>query len=276
MSSESIGLIAGNGSFPLEFIDSVHAQGKKVFVVALELEADPQVSQKADICHWIKVGQFGRLLKLFKDNNITRAAFAGGVVKARIFSGISFDLAAINLIARARSFKDDVLLRKVAEELEKNGTEVISPYEFLTKSVPVKGKLTSRGFSDLELKDSLLGIEAARGIGALDIGQSVVVFQDVVAAVEAVDGTDSCIRRGGEVAKTAGSWNPGKGAVLVKVAKPQQDLRFDLPSIGLSTIENCHSAGITAIAIEAQKSLILDCAATLKLAEKYEIAIQAI
>lgn len=276
MNQEYIGLIAGNGAFPLEFIESVQAKGGKVFAVALEQEADPVLSSKADICHWIKVGQFGRLLKLFKDNHIKKAAFAGGVSKVKLFSGISFDLAAVTLIAKARSFKDDVLLRKVAEELESNGTSVISPYEFLFKSVPVKGKLTTRGFSDMELKDSLLGVEAARGIGALDIGQSVVTYQDVVAAVEAVDGTDSCIKRGGDVAKTAGTWSPGKGAVLVKVAKPQQDLRFDLPSIGIDTIENCRQAGVTAIALEAEKSLIIDCAKTLSLANQYNMAIEAV
>lgn len=256
--TDAIALIAGNGKLPFEFCKAVKSAGKKIFVIAIDGEADASLKNLADHFLSVKVGQFGKMIQALKKDKIAQVAFAGGIKKTRLFDGINFDLPAVALIAKAGSLKDDVILRKVAEEIEKNGTQVIPPTLYLPESVPNAGLLSKRSLSKQEQHDAKIAFEAAKGIGALDIGQSVVVHQGVVVAVEAVDGTDATILRAGKVAKTEGTWNPGKGAVLVKVSKPQQDLRFDLPSIGLQTIKNCFTAGITAIVLEAGKSVVLN------------------
>ncbi len=271
--SKLIALVAGNGRFPIEFCLNAKEEGYRIVSIALGGEADPELEKHSDIYHCIKIGEFGKLLKLLVDSGAKEVAFAGGVKKIKLFDGLSLDLTAMNLMAKARSLNDDVILRKIAEEIEKKGITVIPATQFLKKSVPPKGLLSQRKPSTEELSNYEFGFPITKGIGALDIGQSIVVAEGIVVAVEAVDGTDATILRGGIVAKTTGNFKSGKGAVLIKLAKPQQDLRFDLPTIGPKTIENCYKSGITAIFLDANKSLILDYDETVKLVNQYQIAL---
>ncbi len=274
--SKLIALVAGNGRFPIEFCQNAKEQGYQILSIALGGEAEAELEQYSDFYHCIKIGEFGKLLKLLADYQVTEVAFAGGIRKVRLFDGLSLDLTAINLMAKARSLNDDVILRKIAEEIEKKGITVVQATKFLTKSVPAKGLLSKRKPSNEELAGLEFGLPITKGIGALDLGQSIVVAEGMVVAVEAVDGTDATILRGGRVAKAFGDFKAGKGAILIKLAKPQQDLRFDLPTIGPKTIENCYQAGISAIFLEADKSLILEIEVTISLVNKYQLALQVI
>lgn len=271
--SKLIALVAGNGRFPIEFCLNAKEQGYRIISIALGGEAEPELEKFSDVFHCIKIGEFGKLLKILVDSGTKEVAFAGGVKKIKLFDGLSLDLTAMNLMAKARSLNDDVILRKIAEEIEKKGISVIPATSFLKTSVPTKGRLSSRKPSTEESANYEFGFPITKGIGALDLGQSIVVAEGMVVAVEAVDGTDATILRAGLVAKTAGNFKPGKGAVLIKLAKPQQDLRFDLPTIGPKTIENCYQSGVTAIFLDADKSLILDFDETIRLANHYQIAI---
>ena len=268
-----VAIVAGNGDLPIEFANCAKEKGHRVLGIALANEADPELSSHVDHFEQIKIGKFGALLKLLREYQAKEVAFIGGVKKIKIFRDLGFDLPALNLLAKTRSMQDDVLLRAVADEIEAAGVTVISSARHLNESVPAAGCITTRKFSEQESEDAKFGLEMARGVGALDIGQSVVVYKQVVVAVEAVDGTDATILRAGEVADTAGQAKAGKGAVLVKIAKPQQDLRFDLPTIGAETIKNCHKAGVTGIILETGKSLIVDREKTIALANKHSIAI---
>ena len=275
-SEHLIALIAGNGSFPMEFCQNARERGYQILTIALGEEANPELQKLSNFFHSIKIGEFGKLLKLLNQYQVKQVAFAGGIKKIRLYDGLSLDLTAMNLLAKARTLDDDVILRKIAEEIEKNNITVIPATSFLTKSVPKKGLLSKRAPSSLEIDDLNFGFPITKGIGELDLGQSIVVAKGMVVAVEAVDGTDATILRGGAVAQTAGTFKPGKGAVLIKLSKPQQDLRFDLPTIGPVTVENCYQAGITAIFIEAEKSLILDFEKTIELTNKFKIALQSV
>ena len=272
--SETIAVIAGNGVLPIAFAQCARQEGLNVLGIALGGECDSDLESEVDFFEQVKIGKLGALLKILEKYKVERLAFAGGVKKIKIFQDVAFDLKALNLLARTRSLKDDILLREVAKEIERSGVEVIAADLFLKHLLPQEEFLTSRNPSKQEQEDIELGIEAAKGIGKLDIGQSVVVYKGVVVAVEAVDGTDATILRGGEVAGTNLNQKALKhGAVLVKFAKPQQDLRFDLPSIGVKTIENCVKAGITAICLEREKSLMLDKEEMLALADASSISI---
>ncbi len=271
-----IGLIAGNGDFPLEFAGNAKKLNLDVIAVAHVGETDERLSNVTRHCEWIKLGEVGKALNTLKRFGVKQAAFVGGIKKVKLFSGFKPDLRAISIITRARSIKDDVLLREIANEAEREGIEIFSASVLLDRSVPKKGLLTKRALSPEEINDAKLGYEAAKGIGALDIGQTVVVHQGAVVAVEAIDGTDATILRAGDVAKTAGVAKVGHGCVIVKLAKPQQDLRLDLPSVGLTTLENAAKAGVTAIVIDAGKSLILDVDNFLARANELKIAIIAV
>lgn len=262
-----LGLIAGNGVFPLEFAKNARAAGRELVVVAHRGETNPQIEEFALHTTWIAVGQLGKLLKTFTRAGVRQVAFAGGIKKAKLFKGFSPDLCGILFLAKLRSSNDDVLLRGVTHELEVRGIKVFSASLFLQESVAQGGCLTRRMLSATERSDAAVGWEAAKGIGALDIGQTVVVKRRTVVAVEAVDGTDATIARGGSIA--------GPGAVVVKVAKPQQDLRVDLPTIGVETIRALHAAEVTALVIEAGKTLLLDPVNIVKEADQFGIVLFA-
>ncbi len=264
-----IGLIAGNGQFPLEFTENAAKRGLKVIAVAHKGETDPALSQKAHECVWVKVGQLGKVIATFKKHGVTQVAFAGGISRVRLFGGLKLDWRGVKLVARTRSKKDDVILRAIASELESEGLKVFGAEVLLESSVPQLGVLTARDLTPGEVSDSTIGIEAARAIGKLDIGQSVVAYDGLVTAVEAIEGTDDMIRR-------AGILTGGRGGVLVKLCKPQQDVRLDLPTVGEVTIDTMKSVGLTALILEAGKSIILNPIATIRAANSAGIAIKVV
>lgn len=248
--SSPIGLVAGSGLLPLEFAKNAKSRGLDVVVLAHVGETDSSIEQYAKACTWIRVGQLGKILDVLGRSGVKQVAFAGGISRVRLFRDVRLDWRGAALLAKLGSFKDDVVLRGIARELESSGMAVISATALLDKSVPSAGRLTRAGLSVQQVKNALIGWEAAERIGSLDIGQTVVVNQGVVVAVEAVEGTDATILRAGELS--------GGGAVVVKVCKPQQDTRLDLPTIGLQTITCMQQAKAGALVLQAHRAIVLE------------------
>lgn len=263
-----IGLVAGNGSFPLEFARSARKRGLAVVAVAHLGETEPAIEPLVEKCVWIKVGQLGKIIDCFKHNGVKQAAFAGGIARVKLFGGVKLDLKALTALAKVRSVKDDVVLRAVAKELESTGVSVFSASLLLTESIVRAGYLTKRQLTADEISDASIGWEAAKTMGRLDIGQTVVVAQGLIVAVEAVEGTDAAIRRAGELVNG--------GGVVVKVLKPQQDQRIDLPAIGPTTISVLQQASIAALVVEAEKTIILQPTEVVAQANRCGISIKAI
>lgn len=260
-----IGLIAGNGTFPIEFAKAAKRKGLTVVAVAHEGETMRELEQIADSVFWIKVGQLGRLIKIFKEQGVADALMAGGIKKTRLFGGAMPDLRGAALLARMLYKKDDSILRAVAEELESEGITVRESTLFLDDMLAPVGVLTRRRPTKDEQKDIKFGWYMAKEIGRLDIGQTVVVKGQAVLAVEAIEGTDEAIRRGGVLGNG--------GAVVVKVCKPHQDLRFDLPAAGIQTIKTMAEVNASCLAVEAGKTIILERDAVVKEADSLGIAI---
>jgi DUF1009 family protein len=272
VSSDSIfsrfGLIAGNGRFPLLFAQSAQKKGVEVIAIAHTGQSLPELEQYVDKIHWIKVGQLGKLIKLLKTENIRDAAMVGGISKTLMFSNVRPDVHALSLLAKIKTMKDDVLLRAIAEEIESQGITIHNSTLFLSDLLSPSGCLTKRKPNKQENSDIAFGWETAKTIGKLDIGQSIIVKDQVVVAVEAIEGTDEAIKRAGKLGK-------GKGLVVIKVSKPQQDMRFDLPAIGPQTIITMREAGGSVLAIEAGKTLLIDKDELIKKANERGIAIVA-
>ena len=262
-----LGLVAGSGFLPLEFLRAAKDAGHEVLVVAHRDETSPEIEKLTSRCLWVRVGQLGKIVSFFRNSGVKQLAFAGGIKRARIFREVWPDMLALQLAARLGSLRDDVLLRGVVAEFEKLGIQVISPGVLLKSCHPQVGQLTKRGLTEAELADARLGWEAAHGIGALDIGQAVCVLDRAVVAVEAVEGTDRMLLRAHDLA--------GRAGVLVKLAKPQQDLRIDLPAVGPATIETMRRAGATALILEAGRAIMLEPGEMLSAAEAAGIAIVA-
>lgn len=250
MVMDRIGLIAGNGIFPLEFAKAAKQKGLFVVAVAHEEETLPELSELVDSISWIKVGQLGRIIKIFKDQGVKDVLMAGGIRKTRLFSGAMPDLRGAALLARMLYKKDDSILRAVADELESEGITVRESTLYLDTILAPRGVLTKRRPSREEEKDIEFGWQMAKEIGRLDIGQTVVVKGQAVLAVEAIEGTDEAIRRGGRLGN--------RGAVVVKVLKPHQDIRFDLPAVGRQTIKTMAEVGAACLAVEAGKTIMLE------------------
>jgi UDP-2,3-diacylglucosamine hydrolase len=262
---EKIGLIAGKGQFPLLFAQAARRQGLEVVAVAHRGETDPALESLAHRCHWISVGQLGKLIRAFTAAGVTRAVMAGGVSRGRLFRDFRPDFKALKLIRRVGAGHDDRLLRAVAGELEKAGITIVSPLLYLEDLLAPPGPLSRRQPSSPELQDIAFGFKIAQAVGRLDLGQCVVVRRQVVTALEAIEGTDDTIRRGGRLA--------GRGAVVVKVCKPGQDLRFDLPSVGKGTIATMQEVEAKVLAVEAGKTLIFDREEMVALADRAGIAL---
>ncbi len=222
--SEKIGLIAGKGQFPLLFADAARRRGLVVVAVAHRGETDPALENLCHQCHWVFVGQLGKLIRAFKSAGVSRAVMAGGVSRGRLFRDFRPDLRALGLIRRVGPGHDDRLLRGLAAELEAEGITIVSPLVYLEEILAPAGPLSRRRPTPQEMQDIEYGFRIAKAVGRLDLGQCVVVRRQVVTALEAIEGTDEAIRRGGRLA--------GKGAVVVKVCTPGQDLRFGLPAVG--------------------------------------------
>lgn len=262
---EKIGLIAGSGQFPLLFSKSAVQKGFSVYTAAYVNEADPELTQLSEKIQWLHLGQVKRLIRFFKQNNVSRAVMVGAVRKTRLFTDVKPDMKAISIIAGMRQTHDDAIMRAFADSLEKEGIKIEPSTFLLPELLATKGVWTRRKPSRSEKKDIALGFSIAREIGRLDIGQSVVVGGGSILAVEAIDGTDATVKRGGEL---------GKGeAVLVKICKPNQDFRFDVPSIGMGTIETMARYDVRTLAIEAERTVVFDRTAMIRLADENDIAI---
>lgn len=248
--SSPVGLVAGNGNFPIEFANNAKARGLSVVAVAHRDETKSELANLVDECLWIKIGQLNKLIKFFEKKKVRQVALVGGIRRAGILRRVKLDWLGLKLLARLGTVRDDALLRGIAEEIERSGIEVISANVLLERSVPGPGLLSERMPSPEELRQALIGWDVAESIGQLDIGQTVIVNQGVVVSVEAIEGTDAAILRGGELS--------GKGAVVVKLPKPHQDLRFDLPAVGPKTMEIMGQVGATVLVVLGGQTIFLD------------------
>jgi DUF1009 family protein len=229
--SENIGLIAGKGQFPLLFAQAARQQGAAVIAVAHRGETDPALESLVAELHWIHVGQLGKIIRIFKAAGVRQAVMAGGISRGRLFREFRPDWRALSVIRRAGAGQDDRLLRAVTAELEAEGITIAPSTLFMDDLMAPAGALSRRSPSPEELEDINLGVQAAKELGRLDIGQCAVVRRQVVVALETVEGTDATIYRGGELA--------GPGAVVVKMSKPGQDLRFDVPAVAWTPLPPC-------------------------------------
>ena len=264
----TIGIIAGGGQFPLMVAEAAKARGLRTVAVALYGETEPVLSEKVDKIIWIKLGQLGHLIKAFRAEGVKNAIMAGSITKKRMFENLRPDLKGLAIMTKLAVFHDDDILRAVADELAGEGIEIVSSTAYLPELLVEEGCFTKRKPGKEEMEDILFGWKVAKELGRLDIGQSVVVRQKTVLAVEAIDGTDATIRRGGRIAK--------EKAVVVKVSKPNQDLRFDVPSIGLETIGIMGEVKAAVLAVEAGRTLIFDREKMLQKANEKKIAVIAL
>jgi len=265
VNTANIGIIAGGGQFPLLFIDAAKKAGRRVVVVAHKGETDESVVQSADSVCWVKLGQLGKLISFFKEAGVGETVFLGTITKTRIFRDILPDLKGISLWNKIDRKQDDGILRAIAGVLEEEGIRVLESTLYLRHLLFPAGVLTRKKPSREQRRDIEFGWQNARAIGRLDIGQCVVVRDCTVLAVEAIDGTDATILRGGALAK--------EKAVVVKVKKPNQDFRFDLPATGLTTIESLQKVKGAVLAVEAGQSLMFDRELMIEQADKAGIVI---
>ena len=263
-----IGLIAGNGKFPLIFAEEAKRQGYSVVAVAHREETDAALECRVDEFTWIYVGQLGKIIRTFQKAGINEAVMAGGIRKVRLLGNFRPDLRGARFLAKIKSREDDALLRGIADELASDGIRIIDSTFCLSSIIPQEGVLTRKTPNAAQWEDIKLGIRVAKEIGRLGIGQTVVVKNRVIVAVEAVEGTDAAIRRGGELSRS--------GCVVVKVSKPQQDLRFDVPAIGVETINTLRQIGGAVLAIEAGKAILIEKDELLRAADENSIAIAAV
>jgi UDP-2,3-diacylglucosamine hydrolase len=265
ISDGRIGVIAGNGRFPIIFADNAHKMGLQVYAVAHEGETEPELEQHVDRIHWIKIGQLNKLINAFKSDGVRNVVMLGGIKKTYVYSHARPDFRVLALAAKLVLWKDDDILRALAAELEKDGITICESTFGLAGILVEEGTLTSRQPTKKEWIDIRYGWDVAKETGRLDIGQCVVIKDRVVVAVEAVEGTDEAIKRGGDLAK--------ERAVVVKRSKPQQDLRFDLPAVGPRTIEVMRSVKASVLAVEAGRSVMLDRELLISQAEDAGIAV---
>ncbi len=249
-----IGLIAGNGTFPFLALKGARSLGHDVTVVAVKEEALPAIEDEArglgaDV-HWVSLGHLGKCIRILKEAGISRAVMAGQVKHVRIFSGIMPDLTLLSVLTKLKTRNTDALISAVAEVMRGEGIELLDSTAFLEPLLAREGVLTSRPPGHEEQADFAFGYRMADQVAALDIGQTIVVKNQAVVAVEAMEGTDAVIARAGALA--------GPGTRVVKVAKPNQDMRFDVPVVGLATIEAMRAAGASALSIDAGRTLVLD------------------
>jgi len=262
---ERIGLIAGNGRFPIIFAENATRLGYAVSAVAHIGETSPELERHVDRIHWIKIGQFNKLIDALKSDGIQQAVMLGGIRKTHVFTTVRPDFRALAVATRLRRLRDDDILREVAAELEREGIKIRESTFGLDGVLVEKGPLTRRVPTKKEWEDIRYGWEVVTEIGRLDIGQCLIVKDSVVVAVEAVEGTDETIRRGGALA--------GAGAVVIKRSKPQQDRRFDLPAVGPATVEAMRSVKAAVLAVEVAASVLLDRDEMLQVADRAGIAI---
>ena len=260
-----LGLIAGNGVFPLEVAAFARKRNIELIAVAHEKETRPELAQFVDGVVWIKVGELQKIIDTFRNAGVTEAAMAGGISRARLQDSFAPDARALKMLAGLKRFSDDAVLRGVAGEVESEGIAMIDPVPMLPEMLAGEGLLAGGALSEQQSSDLALAFAVARQIGAFDVGQTVAVKQGVVAAVEGVEGTDAALRRAASLV--------GKDLVIAKAAKPGQDMRFDRPAIGPGTIELLREIGAALLGIEAGVTLILERDRTLELAAQSGVAL---
>jgi DUF1009 family protein len=265
---KKLGLIAGNGKFPLIFAAQARKEGYSVVAVAHRGETLKEIEGLVEEVAWIYVGQLGKMVRTFLRAGITEAVMAGGIRKVKLLENFRPDLRGAKFLARMKSKDDDALLRGLADELETEGIRVLDSTLCLPEIVAAEGVLTRRSPRPAEWDDIRFGFRVAKEIGRMGIGQTVVIKKQVVVAVEALEGTDAAIERGGSLARS--------GFIVVKVSKPQQDLRFDVPAVGVATIRRIHEMNGTALAVEASRTLLLEKDVLIKEAEDFGISVVAL
>src|SRR5690349_1772994 len=249
---ESLGMIAGNRSLPLMFAEQARKMGvKRLVAAAFEGETDAALASLVDEIVWLKVGQLSKLISVFTDRGIKQCVMVGQIAPKNLYD-VRPDLRAMALLLRLKEKNAHTIFGAIADELKKDGVELIEALPWLTPLMPANGFHIGPKLSDEQKSDIDFGFKIAKEVSRLEIGQLAVVKNGTVLAVEGFEGTDKCLARGGELAGKQG------GAVAVKVAKLQHDMRFDIPCIGLQTLETCAAGGISVLALEAGKALLLE------------------
>jgi UDP-2,3-diacylglucosamine hydrolase len=262
------GLIAGNGRFPFLVLEGARSQGIEMAVIALKEEASPELEKLAKRLHWVSLGELSKAISLMRQEGVKRVVMAGQVKHNKIFSAIRPDWKLAKLLFSLPKKNTDSLIGAIAKVLGEEGIQLVDSTQFLKPLLPDVGVLTRRAPNELETADMTYGLEVARHIASMDIGQTVVIADRACVAVEAMEGTDETIARAARFAE-------GNSLVVVKVSKPKQDMRFDVPVVGLPTVEAMRKAGATALAIDAARTLLFDRATLIELADAAGIAIQA-
>ena len=277
--NKKLGLIAGNGSFPFLLLDAAQAQGAQVVVAAIKEETSPAIENRgATAVHWLSLGELGKLIDTFKREGVTTAIMAGQVKHKQIFSAIRPDWRLAKVLFSLGTRNTDSLIGAVAKVLEDEGIHLISSTSYLEPLLAKPGVLTRRAPSEAEQKNIDYGRQVARHLAQYDIGQTVVIAESACVAVEAMEGTDATILRAGEIMKSTAQEGESvfsRALTVVKVAKPNQDMRFDVPVIGLKTIETMQHAGATCLAVDAGKCLFLDGEKIITAADQANITVVA-
>ena len=248
--SDKIGIIAGGGQFPLLFAQAVRRHGLKVYAAAHQDETDKTLADQVDRLQWVRLGQLGKIIDFFKKEGVKKTVFLGSITKTNIFRDVRPDLKGLGLWNKIDIKQDDSILRAIADRLAKDGIEVVASTSYVPELLFPQGILTRKKLTKEQKNDVVFGWKIARAMGSLDIGQCVVVRNQTVLAVEAIEGTDAAIRRGGNLGK--------EKTVVVKLKKPNQDLRFDLPAVGEITIASMLEVKAAVLAVEAGYALFFD------------------
>ena len=266
----SLGLIAGNRSLPLEFARQARAAGvKRLVAVAFENETDPALAKLVDEIVWLKVGQLSKMISAFTDRDIKQCVMLGQIAPKNLFD-LRPDLRAMTVLLRLKEKNAHSIFGAIADELKKDGVELIEATPWLKPLMPQTGFHLGPGLSAGQKADVEFGFRIAKEISRLEIGQTVVVKNGAVLAVEGFEGSDKCLARGGELAGKDG------GAVAVKIAKPDHDMRFDIPCIGVQTLQTCAESGVAVLAFESGRTLLLEQEACEQIAKKNKISVTAI
>jgi len=267
---DSLGLIAGNRSLPIEFARQARKLGvKRLVAVAFDGETDPALASLVDEIVWLKVGQLSKMIAAFTDRGITQCVMAGQIAPKNLYE-VRPDLRAMGLLFRLKEKNAHTIFGAIADELKKDGVDLIEATPWLEPLMPGQGFLLGPGLSDVQRADVEFGFRIAKEVSRLEVGQTVVVKDGTVLAVEGFEGTDQCLARGGQLAGKDG------GAVAIKVAKSNHDMRFDIPCLGPQTLETCAAARIAVLAIESGKSLVLEQETCAALANRHNISLTTV
>ena len=266
---EKVGLLAGIGNLPVAFMRAAQQSGHAVVVIAVVPDVAPELAKEADVYYEINVAKLNKIIKTLRSHDVDKVTMIGKVTKEILFKGLKMpDMRALKLLGRLRNRKDDTIMLAIVDELARDGIEVVDQTQYLKPLMPCAGVLSKRPPTEEESDDIRFGFVTAKAMGGMDIGQTVVVKHKAVMAVEAIEGTDACILRGGAL---------GRGhAVVVKVAKPNQDLRFDVPAVGMTTLRSMIESGCTVLAIEAGRTLFVEQEQVLAEADRRGICICAV